>query len=128
MIHNDYQCSGKLDVDGSNNIDNSKNWWDGSKGTNKVNIWRFNKFVDLVINPDTTFMTNAITPDVSKLKVDYKWYDINRFICQFVYLTMWCNNTSQDHEWEIIDVNPEYILDNRNDQTYNYQDNNKKQS
>ena len=131
MIHNDYQCSGKLEVNGSNNT-NRSNWWDGSKGTNKVNIWRFNKFVDLVLRdsnnePYNNFMINAITPDTSKLKVDYKWYEINRFICQFIYLTMWCDNTQVNHEWEIIDVNPEWQLDNRNDQSYQIKDNSNKQ-
>ena len=114
----------------------SKEWWNGNTGTNKINLWRFNKLFDLV-KPDNTFlfMKDAITPDPNTLKVNYKWYDVNRFICQFIYLTMWCNNTpitkqvngkeiEEYHEWELIDVHPEWQLDNRNDQTYNTKDNN----
>lgn len=129
MVHNFNQCSSKLDV----GFNDTKQWWDGSKGTNKINLWRFNKLFDLVLRdsnnePYNNFMINPITPNTSKLKIDYKWYEINRFICQFIYLTMWCDNIQPNHEWEIIDVNPEWQLDNRNDQTYNYQDSNSKQS
>lgn len=120
MVHNFDQCSDKLDVA----FNTSKEWWNGDTGTNKINLWRFNKLFDLV-KPDNTslFMKNVITPDPNKLKVDYKWYDVNRFICQFIYLTLWCNNTN-NHEWELIDVHPEWQLDNRNDQTYGNKDNN----
>ena len=120
MVHNFDQCSGQLDVA----FNESKEWWNGDTGTNKINLWRFNKLFDLV-KPDNTslFMKDAITPDSDTLKVDYKWYNVNRFICQFIYLTLWCNNTT-DHEWELIDVHPEWQLDNRNDQTYNTKDNN----
>ena len=121
MVHNFDQCSGKLNVAFNNN---PKEWWNGDTGTNKINLWRFNKLFDLVKPDDTSlFMKDAITPDPDKLKVDYKWYDVNRFICQFIYLTLWCNNTN-DHEWELIDVYPEWQLDNRNDQTYGNKDNN----
>ena len=120
MVHNFDQCSGKLDVA----FNTSKEWWNGETGTNKINLWRFNKLFDLVKPDDTSlFMKDAITPDPNKLKVDYKWYNINRFICQFIYLTLWCNNIN-NHEWELIDVYPEWQLDNRNDQTYGNKDNN----
>ena len=120
MVHNFDQCSGQLEVA----FNESKEWWNGDTGTNKINLWRFNKLFDLV-KPDNTslFMKDAITPDPDKLKVDYKWYNVNRFICQFIYLTLWCNNTN-DHEWELIDVHPEWQLDNRNDQIYGNKDNN----
>lgn len=120
MVHNFDQCSGKLDVA----FNKSKEWWNGDTGTNKINLWRFNKLFDLV-KPDNTslFMKDVITPDPDKLKVDYKWYDVNRFICQFIYLTLWCNNTN-NHEWELIDVHPEWQLDNRNDQTYTTKEDN----
>ena len=139
MVHNFDQCSGELDVAFN---DNPKEWWNGDTGTNKINLWRFNKLFDLVTNPENQFMIDDVTPDYTKLKWDvstakplYKWYDVNRFICQFIYLTMWCNNTSivkqvngntieEYHEWELIDIHPEWQLDNRNDQAYNYQDNN----
>lgn len=121
MVHNFDQCSGKLNVAFNNN---PKEWWNGDTGTNKINLWRFNKLFDLVKPNDTSlFMQDVITPDPNKLKVDYKWYEVNRFICQFIYLTLWCNNTN-NHEWELIDVHPEWQLDNRNDQTYNIKDNN----
>ena len=120
MVHNFDQCSGKLNVA----FNESRQWWNGDTGTNKINLWRFNKLFDLVKPDDTSlFMQDAITPDPDKLKVDYKWYDVNRFICQFIYLTLWCNNVN-DHEWELIDVHPEWQLDNRNDQTYGNKDNN----
>ena len=120
MVHNFDQCSGKLNVA----FNESKEWWNGDTGTNKINLWRFNKLFDLV-KPDNTslFMKDAITPDLNTLRVDYKWYDVNRFICQFIYLTLWCNNTN-NHEWELIDVHPEWQLDNRNDQTYTTKENN----
>ena len=129
MVHNFDQCSGELDVAFNNN---PKEWWNGDTGVNKINLWRFNKLFDLVTNPENPFMDNDITPDYSKLKwrnskPDYKWYEVNRFICQFIYLTMWCNNTPVNdkyHEWELIDVHPEWQLDNRNDQTYGNKDNN----
>lgn len=120
MVHNFDQCSGKLNVA----FNESKKWWNGDTGTNKINLWRFNKLFDLVKPDDTSlFMKDVITPDPNKLKVDYKWYNVNRFICQFIYLTLWCNN-SNDHEWELIDAYPEWQLDNRNDQNYNTKDNN----
>lgn len=137
MVHNFDQCSGQLDVDFNND---PKQWWNGDTGTNKINLWRFNKLFDLVTNPDRQFMINDIKPDYDNLKwsnskPDYKWYDVNRFICQFIYLTMWCDNTpitkqindneiKEYHEWELIDVHPEWQLDNRNDQTYGNKDNN----
>ena len=120
MVHNFDQCSGKLDVA----FNESREWWNGNTGINKINLWRFNKLFDLV-KPDNTslFMKDVITSDPDTLRVDYKWYEVNRFICQFIYLTLWCNNTN-DHEWELIDVHPEWQLDNRNDQTYGNKDNN----
>lgn len=129
MVHNFDQCSGELDVAFNNN---PKEWWNGDTGTNKINLWRFNKLFDLVTNPENQFMIDDITPDYTKLKwsnskPDYKWYEVNRFICQFIYLTMWCNNTpinNKYHEWELIDVYPEWQLDNRNDQTYTTKENN----
>ena len=139
MVHNFNQCSGKLDVAFN---DNPKQWWNGDTGTNKINLWRFNKLFDIVTNPENQFMIDDIKPDYTKLKWDastakplYKWYNVNRFICQFIYLTMWCNNTpitkqvngikiKEYHEWELIDVYPEWQLDNRNDQNYNIKDNN----
>jgi len=137
MVHNFDQCSGKLNVAFNNN---PKEWWNGDTGTNKINLWRFNKLFDLVTNPENPFMVDDITPNYANLKWDtkplYKWYDINRFICQFIYLTIWYNNqyvTRQmddnilkiiHHEWELIDVHPEWQLDNRNDQTYGNKDNN----
>ena len=139
MVHNFDQCSGKLDVAFNNN---PKEWWNGDTGTNKINLWRFNKLFDLVTNPENPFMIDDVTPDYTKLKWDvstakplYKWYEVNRFICQFIYLTMWCDNKpiikqidgkkiEEYHEWELIDVHPEWQLDNRNDQTYGNKDNN----
>lgn len=137
MVHNFDQCSGELDVVFNSN---PKEWWNGDTGTNKINLWRFNKLFDLVTNPENPFMIDDITPNYANLKwkdskPDYKWYKVNRFICQFIYLTMWCDNTpvtkqingneiEEYHEWELIDVHPEWQLDNRNDQTYGNKDNN----
>ena len=122
MVHNFDQCSGKLDVAFNND---PKKWWDGSTGVNKINIWRFNKLFDLVENPNNPIIKNHIIPETNNLKVDYKWYSINRFICQFIYLTLWYNNNEDNKSWELIDVNPEWQIDNRNDQNYGNQNNNK---
>lgn len=121
MVHNFDQCSGKLDVAFN---DNPKKWWDGDTGVNKINLWRFNKLFDLVKNPDDSIVTNNIIPNTNNLKIDYKWYSINRFICQFIYLTLWYNN-EDNKSWELIDVNPEWQIDNRNDQNYGNQNNNR---
>ena len=39
-----------------------------------------------------------------------------KFICQYVYCIMKFNNSDNNRLWELIDVNPEWILDNRNNQ------------
>lgn len=107
MIHNDDQCSGYKDVKFNDK------WYDGSKGVNKINIWRFNDITDIAKN--NTFMLDYINVDNTKLKQNVNWYDINRFISQYIYITMIYDN-SKNMRWELIEVNPDYSLDNRNTQ------------
>lgn len=108
MVHNDDQCSGYKTVKFNNK------WYSGNTGINKINIWRFNNVQDIA--KSIPFMLNAINIDETALKAKPKWYDINKFVCQFIYCTMIFENRDNKKLWELIDVSPEWILDNRNNQ------------
>lgn len=108
LVHNDDQCTGYKLVK-FNDI-----WYNGTTGVNKVNLWRFNNVND--IHKQIPFMITDLVVDESALKRKAKWYDINKFICQYVYCIMKFNNSDNNRLWELIDVNPEWILDNRNNQ------------
>lgn len=108
MIHNDDQCTGYL------NVKFHDAWYDGSTGVNKINLWRFNNVND--IHKTIPFMINDLKVDSSALKRNPKWYDINKFICQYIYCIMRFDNIDINKRWELIEINPEWILDNRNNQ------------
>lgn len=108
LVHNDDQCTGYKLVK-FNDI-----WYNGTTGANKVNLWRFNNVND--IHKQIPFMITDLVVDESALKRKAKWYDVNKFICQYVYCIMKFNNSDNNRLWELIDVNPEWILDNRNNQ------------
>lgn len=108
LVHNDDQCTGYKLVK-FNDI-----WYNGTTGVNKVNLWRFNNVND--IHKQIPFMITDLVVDESALKRKAKWYDVNKFICQYVYCIMKFNNSDNNRLWELIDVNPEWILDNRNNQ------------
>lgn len=108
LVHNDDQCTGYKLVK-FNDI-----WYNGTTGVNKVNLWRFNNVND--IHKQIPFMITDLVVDESALKHKAKWYDVNKFICQYVYCIMKFNNSDNNRLWELIDVNPEWILDNRNNQ------------
>ena len=122
MVHNDTQCSGELPVIGNHT---EKKWYDGETGVNKINLWRFNKLFDIVKDPNQFVIANYINTPDDNLKSNPKWYDVNRFISQYIHLTMWFENKFGGR-WVLIDINPEWTLDNRNDQNYNYKDNDDK--
>lgn len=108
LVHNDDQCTGYKIVKFNDK------WYNGTTGVNKVNLWRFNNVND--IHKQIPFMVTDLVVDESALKRKAKWYDINKFICQYVYCIMKFNNSDNNRLWELIDVNPEWILDNRNNQ------------
>lgn len=108
LIHNDNQCSDLKSVKFNNK------WYDGTTGVNKINLWRFNEIYD--VHKSIPFMIDETSVNKFALKLKPKWYDINKFICQFVYCVMQFNNDNSNELWEIIDINPEWILDNRNNQ------------
>lgn len=108
MVHNDDQCSNYQIVKFNNK------WYDGNTGVNKINIWKFNNINDIA--KSIPFLNDAININEDALFKKPKWYNINKFICQFVYCTMIFDNTNDKELWELIDVNPEWILDNRNNQ------------
>lgn len=108
LIHNDDQCSNYKTVKFNNK------WYDSTTGINKINLWRFNDIYD--IHKSIPFMIDELSVDQNALKLKPKWYDINKFICQFVYCIMKFDNDDNNKLWELIDVNPEWILDNRNNQ------------
>lgn len=94
-------------------------WHDGSTGVNKINLWRFNDINDVAkkvpfIDKDYNLIKEAI-------KQNPKWYDVNKFICQFVYCLMRFFNTNENRQWELIEIDPEWIIDNRNNQSVNKQ-------
>lgn len=108
LVHNDDQCTGYKIVKFNDK------WYNGTTGVNKVNLWRFNNVND--IHKQIPFMITDLVVDESALKRKAKWYDVNKFICQYVYCIMKFNNSDNNRLWELIDVNPEWILDNRNNQ------------
>ena len=108
LVHNDDQCTGYKIVKFNDK------WYNGTTGVNKVNLWRFNNVND--IHKQIPFMVTDLVVDESALKRKAKWYDLNKFICQYVYCIMKFNNSDNNRLWELIDVNPEWILDNRNNQ------------
>lgn len=108
LVHNDDQCTGYRIVKFNDK------WYNGTTGVNKVNLWRFNNVND--IHKQIPFMITDLVVDESALKRKAKWYDVNKFICQYVYCIMKFNNSDNNRLWELIDVNPEWILDNRNNQ------------
>lgn len=108
LIHNDNQCSDRKLVKFNDK------WYDSTTGVNKINLWRFNEIYD--VHKSIPFMINETSVDQNALKLKPKWYDVNKFICQFVYCIMQFNNDNNNELWEIIDIDPEWILDNRNNQ------------
>lgn len=114
MIYNDHQCTDFKDV----KFDDI--WYRGLTGVNKVNLWRFNNIND-VLKPNyrnIKFVGESnkmgIEVDSSATSDNLRWYNINRFICQFVNVVMKFNNEKENNRWELIDVMPEWIKDNRN--------------
>ena len=108
LVHNDDQCTGYKIVKFNDK------WYNGTTGVNRVNLWRFNNVND--IHKQIPFMITDLVVDESALKRKAKWYDVNKFICQYVYCIMKFNNSDNNRLWELIDINPEWILDNRNNQ------------
>lgn len=116
LIYNDHQCTGYQPVESNNK------WYDGSEGVNRVNLWRFNNIGDKLnidyrnkefINIDSLHGIGIL--DNNALNHGIKWYQINRFICQFINVVMtYDNSENANNRWELIDVMPEWIKDNRN--------------
>lgn len=108
LVHTDDQCTNY------NKVDFNNKWYSGSTGVNKINLWRFNNIND--IHKSIPFMIDDITIDENAIKNKPKWYDVNKIISQFIYCIMKFNNDNNNELWELIDISPEWNLDNRNNQ------------
>lgn len=118
LIYNDHQCSGyKL-------VEHTNKWYDGKNGVNRVNLWRFNDINDK-LKPGYRNMNFINIHPINGIKIEgdinnsalnhqAKWYDLNRFICQFINVVMTFDNSIDGNRWELIDIMPEWIKDNRN--------------
>lgn len=92
-------------------------WHDGSTGVNKINLWRFNDINDVA--KKVPFIDENYNLIKEAIKQRPKWYDVNKFICQFVYCLMRFFNSHENRQWELIEIDPEWIIDNRNNQSVN---------
>lgn len=96
MLHTDTQCTGIVDV--NDNLD----WFDASSGTLKSGKWFFNNIGDIVINDYLPFIKNFNDLQLSNLSNSKEWFDISKFICTFVYVTIIYDNyyyDSADRDW-----------------------------
>lgn len=105
-VHNEDQTSGFKDVTFN------KIWYDGNNGVNKVNVWVFNNINDIAKSSD--FLMNPINFDSTKLKINPKWYNVNKIISQFVNVIMKFNNSNLTQKYELQEIAAEWIADNRN--------------
>lgn len=108
-VYNEDQASGLLDVKFN------KTWYNGNTGVNKINIWRFNNLNDIAKNNE--FLLNDYTFDITKLKKNPKWYQINKFISQFIYAIMKFDNKNNNRRYELDECDAEWRIDNRNKQS-----------
>lgn len=113
-VLNDGQCSNYKKVEFNDK------WYDGSTGVNKINNWRFNNINDILKSEDDYVLDmvtdpRGLTVNSNNIKRNPKWYDVNKFISQFIYCIMKLNNYD-GKIWELIDIEPQFVLDNRNKQ------------
>ena len=94
MIYNSYQCSGNiaLTLKTSANEANISNY----NMYNKEGTWSVNKFRDVVINPDNSFIDSDLNLVTSNLNSSLPWYNKKRFIDKFIISRFSYSNSEQN--------------------------------
>jgi len=94
MIYNSYQCSGNIDLvlKTSSNEANISNY----NMYNKEGTWSVNKFRDVVINPDNSFIDSDLNLVTSNLNSSLPWYNKKRFIDKFIISRFSYSNSEQN--------------------------------
>ena len=94
MIYNSYQCSGNIDLvlKTSSNEANISNY----NMYNKEGTWIVNKFRDVVINPDNSFIDSDLNLVTSNLNSSLPWYNKKRFIDKFIISRFSYSNSEQN--------------------------------
>ena len=114
-VHTEDQCSGYLDVVANDYL--NQEWYDGSKGANKINLWRFNNILDVALN--NHFLKTEVTFEDNNLNNNLEWFEKNKLYNQFFYVIFKYEDSTKEYKWELQEVMYDYSLDNRNNQTMN---------